>query len=115
MFIDIHSHLLPGVDDGSQTIEDSLYLIKKAIEDGIEYIVLTPHYIKNGEFRLKRNEIAKRYQEFKQIVLDNNLDIKLLLGNELYIHQDLDEMILNKEVCSLTNTSYVLVEFTFDK
>ena len=36
MFIDIHSHLLPGVDDGSQTIEDSLYLIKKAIEDGIE-------------------------------------------------------------------------------
>ena len=115
MFIDIHSHLLPGVDDGSQTIEDSLYLIKKAIEDGIEYIVLTPHYIKNGEFRLKRDEIVKRYQEFKQIVLDNNLDIKLLLGNELYIHQDLDEMILNKEVCSLNNTSYVLVEFPFDK
>ena len=57
MFIDIHSHLLPGVDDGSQTIEDSLYLIKKAIEDGIEYIVLTPHYIKNGKFDINKVNI----------------------------------------------------------
>ena len=115
MFIDIHSHLLPGVDDGAQTIDDSLYLIKKAIEDGIEYIVLTPHYIKNGEFRLKKDEILKRYQDFKQVVMDKGLEIKLLLGNELYIHQDLDEMLLNKEVCSLNNTSYVLIEFPFDK
>lgn len=115
MFIDIHSHLLPGVDDGAQTIDESLFLLQQAINDGVEYLVLTPHYIKNGEFRLKSEEIIARYQEFKQIVLSKGLDIKLLLGNELYIHQDLDEMIMKKEVCSLNNTSYVLVEFPFDK
>lgn len=115
MFIDIHSHLLPGVDDGAQTIDESLLLLQQAINDGVEYIVLTPHYIKNGEFRLKREDIIARYQEFKQIVLSKGLDIKLLLGNELYIHQDLDEMIMKREVCSLNNTSYVLVEFPFDK
>lgn len=115
MFIDIHSHLLPGVDDGAKTIDESLYLLQQAINDGIEYIVLTPHYIKNGEFRLKREDIIARYQEFKHIVLTEGLDIKLLLGNELYIHSDLDEMIMKKEVCTLNNTSYVLVEFPFDK
>lgn len=115
MFIDIHSHLLPGVDDGAQTIDESLFLLQQAITDGVEYIVLTPHYIKNGEFRLKRKDIITRYQEFKNIVLSKGLDINLLLGNELYIHQDLDEMIMKKEVCSLNNTSYVLVEFPFNK
>lgn len=115
MFIDIHSHLLPGADDGAQTLDESLYLLKQAINDGVEYIVLTPHYIKNGEFRLKKEEILSRYQAFKEKVIANGLDIKLLLGNELYIHPDLDEMLLNKEVCSMNNTSYVLVEFPFDK
>ena len=115
MFIDIHSHLLPGVDDGAQTLEESLYLLQEAINDGIEYLVLTPHYIKNGEFRSKKEEIVSRYQAFKEKVIANGLDIKLLLGNELYIHPDLDEMILNKEICSMNNTSYVLIEFPFDK
>lgn len=115
MFIDIHSHLLPGVDDGAQTLEDALYLLQQAINDGVEYIVLTPHYIKNGEFRMKRDDIVKKYHEFKEIVLAKGLNIKLLLGNELYIHPDLDEMLLNKEICSLNNTSYVLIEFPFDK
>ncbi|MDY5252547.1 MAG: CpsB/CapC family capsule biosynthesis tyrosine phosphatase [Erysipelotrichaceae bacterium] len=115
MFIDIHSHLLPGVDDGAKTIDEALYLLKQAEEDGIEYVVLTPHYIKNGEFRLKKEEIVQRYQEFKDAVVANGIDIKLLLGNELYIHKDLDDLLINNEICSLNNTSYVLIEFPFDK
>ena len=62
--IDIHSHLLYGVDDGSETLEDSIELLKKAQSDGITDIILTPHYIRNGEYRLKAKDIIKRYQDF---------------------------------------------------
>ena len=113
--IDIHSHLLPGVDDGCQSLEESLSLLKGAIQEGIEYVVITPHFMKNGAFKLSRDEIVKRFIEFKKIVKDKGLDIELLLGNELYIHSSLDKLLLDKQVCSLNNTRYVLVEFPFEK
>ena len=50
--IDIHSHLIPGVDDGSKSIEESLTLLKRAEEDGITELITTPHFMKNGELKL---------------------------------------------------------------
>lgn len=110
--IDIHSHLLYGVDDGSETLEDSIELLKKAQSDGITDIILTPHYIRNGEYRLKAKDIIKRYHDFIKEVKDYT-DINLYIGNELYIHSELDNMILMKDILSLNNSKYVLVEFPF--
>ena len=88
--IDIHSHLIPGVDDGSQSLEESLSLLKQAEQDGITELITTPHFMKNGEFRTKAPELVQRFSELKQAYTGS---IKLHLGNELYIHPDLPELL----------------------
>ena len=108
--IDIHSHLIPGVDDGSQSLEESLSLLKQAERDGITELITTPHFMKNGEFRMKASELVKRFNELKQAYKG---PIKLHLGNELYIHPDLPELLEKGEVLTLAESETILVEFPF--
>ncbi|MSA71128.1 tyrosine-protein phosphatase [Holdemania massiliensis] len=108
--IDIHSHLVPGVDDGSQSLEESLALLKQAEEDGITELITTPHFMKNGEFRIKASELVKRFNELKQTYQGS---IKLYLGNELFIHPDLPELLEKGEILTLAESNYILVEFPF--
>ena len=109
--IDIHSHLIPGVDDGSQSIEESLALLKQAEEDGITELITTPHFIKNGEYRIRASELVKRFNELKQAYQGS---IKLHLGNELYIHPDLPELLEQGEILTLGESDYILIEFPFN-
>ena len=108
--IDIHSHLIPGVDDGSQSLEESLSLLKQAEQDGITELITTPHFMKNGEFRIKAPELVQRFSELKQAYKG---PIKLHLGNELYIHPDLPELLEKDEILTLAGSDYILVEFPF--
>ena len=108
--IDIHSHLIPGVDDGSQSLEESLSLLKQAEQDGITELITTLHFMKNGEFRTKVPELVQRFNELKQAYKG---PIKLHLGNELYIHPDLPELLEKDEVLTLAELDYILVEFPF--
>ena len=108
--IDIHSHLIPGVDDGSQSFEESLFLLKQAEQDGVTELITTPHFMKNGEFRMKAPELVQRFNELKQAYKG---PIKLHLGNELYIHPDLPELLEKGEVLTLAESETILVEFPF--
>ena len=108
--IDIHSHLVPGVDDGSQSIEESLGLLKQAETEGITEIITTPHYMKNGDFRTKATELVQRFNKLKEAYQGS---IKLHLGNELYIHPDLPELLEQGEILTLAESNYILVEFPF--
>ncbi|BFL36281.1 tyrosine protein phosphatase [Holdemania massiliensis] len=108
--IDSHSHLVPGVDDGSQSIEESLALLKQAEEDGITELITTPHFMKNGEYRIKASELVKRFNELKQAYPGS---IKLHLGNELYIHPDLPELLEKGDILTLAESDTILVEFPF--
>lgn len=108
--IDIHSHLIPGVDDGSQSLEESLSLLKQAEQDGITELITTPHFMKNGEFRTKAPELVQRFNELKQAYKG---PIRLHLGNELYIHPDLPELLEKGEVLTLGESETILVEFPF--
>ena len=108
--IDIHSHLVPGVDDGSQSLEESLALLKQAEEDGITELITTPHFMKNGEYRVKASELVKRFNELKQAYPGS---IKLHLGNELYIHPELPELLEQGEILTLAESNTILIEFPF--
>ena len=109
--IDIHNHLIPNIDDGSDSLELSRNLLKEAIEEDITDVLITPHYMPKGEYRVKRNELLKLFNEFKSACAD--LKINLYLGNELFIDSSLDQLIESKQVCSLNNSDYILVEFPF--
>ena len=109
--IDIHNHLMPNIDDGSDSLELSRHLLKEAIEEGITDVLITPHYMPKGEYRVKRTELIKLFNEFKSACAD--LKINLYLGNELFIDSKLDEIIESNEISTMNESEYVLVEFPF--
>ncbi|WP_309545160.1 CpsB/CapC family capsule biosynthesis tyrosine phosphatase, partial [Halobacillus trueperi] len=63
--IDIHSHILPGVDDGAQTIEESIQMAEAAVKDGITHIVATPHH-NNGAYNNYKNNIKIQVAELNR-------------------------------------------------
>ena len=68
--IDIHNHLIPNIDDGSDSLELSRSLLKDAIEEGITHVCITPHFMKHGPYKVERDELIKLFYQFKENVKD---------------------------------------------
>ena len=113
--IDIHNHVLFGIDDGSPDIEYSIEMIKKAIVDGITEMILTPHYIHGEYYSADAEKTSELFRLLNERVEAEGLKIKLHLGNELFIHKDLDTFIEEGKVHTLAGSHYVLVEFPMNK
>lgn len=108
--IDIHSHLIYGVDDGSKTIEESLDILNNLSKNGVTDIIFTPHYITDTNYvSSKTNNIFKFY-ELKREIKKQGIDINIYLGNEIYIDPNILELIKQNEMCSLNNSEYILIE-----
>lgn len=108
--IDIHSHLLYAVDDGSKTIEESVTIIKKLNEFGITDIILTPHYIEESNYNSPKKDNIKLLNKLKKIIRENNINTNLYLGNEIYINYNIEELLKNNIISSLNDTEYLLIE-----
>lgn len=115
--IDIHSHILPGLDDGALDMQTSLAMLKKAEAAGVTDIILTPHYIKGSIYNADN---LKKWQAFNELKSATDTKINLYLGNEIYVDRELDALLagytgekskLMYEVSTLNSTKYVLVEF----
>ena len=105
--IDLHCHILHEIDDGSANIEMSIEMIKKQISDGVNTIVLTPHM---RSFKPEKiSKIRQNFEQLKDKVKELDLQVSLLLGNEVYYTKD---TLSNKQLMTIENTSYVLVEFS---
>ena len=86
--IDLHCHLLPGVDDGSKSMDISLKLANDAVRDGIDYALLTPHHM-NGVYLNHKKAVIQQTQEF-QVKLDRHkISLKVFPGQEVRINGDL--------------------------
>jgi protein-tyrosine phosphatase len=109
MFVDIHSHALPGVDDGSKQWEMTLAMFKQAVEQGISHLVLTPHYIE-GDERYSQDAVLSTFERAKQLIRDQGFDLRLFLGNEVFIDEKNVERLKSRECMTLNNTGYVLIE-----
>lgn len=110
-FIDIHSHIIPGVDDGARNMETSIRMLQIAAGDGISQIILTPHN-KPGHHPMDFSKTASKVEELQNRLLDNNIAIKLYIGNEIYYRSELVWEIENGQAATLAGTHYVLVEFS---
>ncbi|WP_342044812.1 tyrosine-protein phosphatase [Bacillus sp. OTU530] len=109
--IDLHCHILPGVDDGAKTIEESLQMAKEAMQQGIHTIVATPHH-QNGKYNNEKQVILEKVNELNAVLKEQDIAVKILPGQEIRLYgeflQDYDSgTILTKNETG----KYVLVEF----
>lgn len=109
--IDIHSHILPGVDDGSDSFEKSMRMLKCAADDGISGIILTPHN-KPGHRHMHFSKMASNVEKLQKLMAEGNIKIELYIGSELYYRSGLLEEIENDISATLAGSRYVLLEFT---
>ena len=108
--VDMHCHVLPGIDDGSKNMEQSLKMVKIASEQGIGTMILTPHFhpAKGSHDIGKWRETLRSLEE---CVKNNNIDMKFYLGAELFFTHDASEYIESGKVISMVESDYMLVEF----
>lgn len=109
-FIDIHTHILPGVDDGPKDILEALELARMAWEDGTGVLFLTPHY--RGSY--KENSPAwlrESFSMFSQMLSQSLPLLRLILGSEAHYETQLPQLLENGTVLPLGDTQYVLLEF----
>lgn len=113
--IDLHTHILPGIDDGSQDIEDSLQMCALALDSGVHTIVATPHSNQLGRFENFHSEqLEQQFSLLKQAITEEQLPIHLYLGMEIFTSDDLTEKIRDGMLIGLNHSRYYLIEFPFD-
>lgn len=110
-YIDMHSHILPGVDDGAENIEEMKKMLKIAYDEGIRCIIATPHHHprrgrENPEVLRQRARILREAAH----AIDENF--RIYLGTEIFYGQDIPEKIKKKQVLTMNRRNYVLVEFS---
>ena len=108
--VDIHNHLLYGIDDGSKSIEESIDVLKDLEQVGYTDIILTPHYITDSRYDSSRDNNLERLEILKKEVKENNININLYLGNEIFIDEDIYELLMRDLISSLNDTDYLLIE-----
>jgi len=107
--IDIHTHILPNVDDGSKSFEMSMTMLKQAKEQGVTHIILTPHKILDSKMDLPKEEMEAKFLEFKDKTKD--LGIELILGSEIFYTTKAFHKLIGGELTTINNSKYCLVEF----
>lgn len=109
-FYDMHSHILPGVDDGCKTADDSLRLIRLHLENGVNNICLTPHFYTHYESI--DDFLSRRQQAFEGLEKAVPENVSLCLGAEVYVTRYLFN---NEDISSVCygNSRYMLTEFSY--
>ena len=107
--IDLHCHILPGVDDGSKNIEQSVKIAINAKQAGFETICCTPHYLE-PDYTSSRKENLKILNELRYELQKQNININLVLGNEVYINENASKLLDDEIISTIGNTNYILME-----
>ena len=107
---DIHNHILFDIDDGSDSKEKSIKILNLLKNRGVTDIVLTPHYIIGTNYNSNNKKKLELLSE-----LQKHIDIKLYLGNEVYIDKDIIDYIKNDEISTINNSRYLLMELPLNE
>ena len=113
--IDIHTHILPRVDDGSPDLETSIEIIKSEINQGVTDIFVTPHYILRRGYLSPYEENLVIFNELIAEVKKQRLNVNLYLGTEVYYNEKTLKDLANNLVRPLGDSKYLLVEFSLYK
>ena len=107
--VDLHSHIIWGIDDGSKSKEMTLNMLKLAIRGGTNKIVSTPHFLP-GHYENSIEDIKKEIEKVKDLIKEENLDIEVLPGQEVYYTENILEHYNNNLIGTINNSRYMLIE-----
>ncbi|QYA48293.1 tyrosine-protein phosphatase [Nosocomiicoccus ampullae] len=107
--IDIHSHVLVGVDDGPKELQDAIELLKQAKSEGVTDIIVTPHHL-HPNWNNKKDNVENGLEYLKNQKEIQELGIKLHPGQEIRIKDELFEELESSQAIGLANTKYILIE-----
>ena len=109
-YIDIHTHILPGLDDGSRDMEQSLTMLQIAYEEGITDIIATPHNMP-GKGRASRKTIDEQIRKLQLMADRCHIPIHIWMGTEYYYCEKVLRKLENENIITLGVSEYVLIEF----
>lgn len=104
--IDIHTHILPGVDDGAENMERSAAMIRQACDGGTRCLFLTPHY--RGKYR--EHYDPEKFRSLAAQLQERCPEMRLILGSEVTYESAVPELLLEGKVLTLGGTEFVLLE-----
>lgn len=109
-YFDLHSHILPGIDDGPENMEETLRMVAIAYEEGIRIILATPHYL-TGKTDMPRDLLMDLYNKVNNEVKKAGIDLSIILGNEIYFSADIIDALNRGDALTIDGTRYILIEF----
>lgn len=107
---DIHIHLLPGLDDGAQSKEETLAVLKEAAAQQIRRIIVTPHFYP-GRYEVTAEEALLAFDEVRELCQKESIPIELYAGQECFYYSELADQLDRGNVLTMADSRYVLVEF----
>lgn len=108
--IDIHTHILFDVDDGPETEEESLQMLKQAVQEGITEIISTSHAL-NPRFDVSFSIVETKLKHLRKLIAQYELPLTLQSGQEIRLNDQLVHLLDHKQLHVLANSNYVLLEF----
>jgi protein-tyrosine phosphatase len=109
--IDIHSHILPGLDDGPQTMEESIRMCRIAYQDGIRTIVATPHTL-NGVYQNGKSTILSKVNELNDALNNSELPLRILPGSDVHLCETTLQQVDQGEAITIGDGGkYIMIEF----
>jgi len=111
--IDLHNHILPGVDDGAQSLDDSCDMARALLTQGVSTVCCTPHstdWATAGD----ASRIAERVADLQLTFTERGIELQLLAGSEAHLTTTLPEDVERGRVATLNSTKYLLLEFPYD-
>lgn len=111
--IDIHTHLIPNVDDGADSIKETLRLAQAAVEEGITHTILTPHHNRYWVTN-EKDKVLKRTKEVEQVIQEANIPLTVSPSQEIRMNEEFSEELFAGNYLSLDRGGqYYLVEFSW--
>ena len=103
--IDMHCHILPGLDDGAQSLEEAVRALQEAKKQGIDQVILTPHHYPDSDMPIEL--IFQTMKQLEDAIQENEIGIKIYPGHECLYYTDLPEKLDKQEVLTLAGSRYV--------
>lgn len=107
--IDIHCHILPGLDDGAADVSISLEMARLAVAEGIHTVIATPHH-RNGRYDNPAEVVEAAVAQLNHELAEQSIPLTVLSGQEVRVHSDLLDGLESGEICRLHRTPYLLLE-----